>query len=57
MPRGIWDAILRGAGRIPRHCRFCGRRFHAKIADVQSDTALREEIEKARSRDFSKTGF
>jgi hypothetical protein len=57
MPRGVWDGIMRGAGRIPRHCRFCGRRFHAKIEAVQRDTAMRDEEVKARSSDFSETGF
>jgi DNA-directed RNA polymerase subunit RPC12/RpoP len=57
MPRGIWDDIMRGAGRIPRHCRYCGRRFHAKIEAIQRDTALRDEEVKARSSDFTETGF
>ena len=57
MPRGIWDEIMRGAGRIPRHCRFCGRRFHAKIEAIQRDTAMRNEEVKARSGDFTETGF
>jgi hypothetical protein len=57
MPRGIWDEIMRGAGRIPRHCRFCGRRFHAKIEAIQRDNALRDEEVKARSGDYTVTGF
>jgi hypothetical protein len=57
MPRGLWDDIMLGAGRIPRHCRFCGRRFHAKIEAIQRDTALRDEKEKTRSGDFTETGF
>jgi hypothetical protein len=57
MPRGIWDDIMRGAGRIPRHCRFCGRRFHVKAEAIQQDLALREEESKARSSDFADTGF
>jgi DNA-directed RNA polymerase subunit RPC12/RpoP len=57
MPRGLWDDIMLGAGRIPRHCRYCGRRFHAKIVAIQRDVALRDEEVKARSGDFNETGF
>jgi hypothetical protein len=46
MPRGIWDAILSSLGRVPRHCRFCARRFHPRIEDVERDSALRLEAEK-----------
>jgi hypothetical protein len=27
-PRGWRDAVMLAFGRIPRHCRFCGRRFY-----------------------------
>jgi hypothetical protein len=29
-PRNFWDEIMRGWGRLPKHCRTCGRRFHVK---------------------------
>jgi hypothetical protein len=28
MPRGWRDWLMAHLGRIPRHCRFCGRRFY-----------------------------
>jgi hypothetical protein len=31
MPRGWRDAIMSMAGRIPRHCRFCAKRFYVHI--------------------------
>jgi hypothetical protein len=34
MPRGIRDAIMEGMGRIPRHCRSCGKRFYVDPARV-----------------------
>jgi hypothetical protein len=30
MPRGWYDAAMRLWGRVPRHCRFCGCRFHVR---------------------------
>jgi hypothetical protein len=30
MPRGFRDAVMRLLGGIPRHCRFCGRRFYVR---------------------------
>jgi hypothetical protein len=45
LPRGLWDALLSALKRVPRHCRFCGRRFHPKIEDVERDSALRAEAE------------
>jgi hypothetical protein len=30
MPRGFRDALMRGFGRIPRHCRFCACRFYVR---------------------------
>lgn len=41
LPRGIWDAIMSGMGRAPRHCRFCGKRFHPKPQEIERDAALR----------------
>jgi hypothetical protein len=37
LPRGALDAFMRSLGRIPRHCRACGRRFYIsepKTADA-----------------------
>jgi hypothetical protein len=28
MPRGVLDWLMHRTGRIPRHCRFCGKRFY-----------------------------
>jgi hypothetical protein len=30
MPRGWRDAVMRAFGKIPRHCRFCERRFYVR---------------------------
>ncbi|HWB84557.1 MAG TPA: hypothetical protein VG675_10485 [Bryobacteraceae bacterium] len=30
LPRGWRDALMRKWGRIPRHCRACGKRFYVK---------------------------
>lgn len=57
MPRGFWDEFQRGRDRIPRHCRYCGKRFHAKVEDVKRDAELREQEDKARSGGFTDTGF
>jgi len=29
MHRGLLDALMARLGRVPRHCRACGKRFHA----------------------------
>jgi hypothetical protein len=34
LPRGIGDAVMRRIGRIPRHCRSCGKRFYAAQARI-----------------------
>jgi hypothetical protein len=57
MPRGLWDDIMRGASRLPRHCRYCGKRFHAKMQAIQQDLALREEQDKTGSGGFIETGY
>jgi len=57
MPRGIWDEILRARERLPRHCRSCGKRFHATLEAIKQDQALREEEDKTRSGGFLNTGF
>jgi DNA-directed RNA polymerase subunit RPC12/RpoP len=28
-PRGALDLLMRWFKRVPRHCRFCGKRFYA----------------------------
>jgi len=30
MSRGIKDDIMFGKGRVPRHCRGCGKRFYIR---------------------------
>jgi len=30
MPRGWLDALMHQLGRIPRHCRFCEKRFYIR---------------------------
>jgi hypothetical protein len=57
MPRGLWDDIMIGAGRIPRHCRKCGKRFRAKLNIIKRDLAIREADGENRSTEFSETGF
>jgi hypothetical protein len=57
LPRGLWDAIMRGSGRLPRHCRSCGKRFHAKLEAIERDLAMREEGGKSGSGGFIETGF
>jgi hypothetical protein len=27
-PRHLWDEIMRGFGRVPKQCRYCGKRFY-----------------------------
>jgi hypothetical protein len=39
LPRGIGDAVMRRVGRIPRHCRSCGRRFYADPARIAAARA------------------
>ena len=34
-PRGVMDRIMRQFGRIPRHCRFCGKRFYVGVETIQ----------------------
>jgi hypothetical protein len=57
MPRGVWDEIMRAAHRIPRHCRNCGKRFHARLTAVKRDQAIREKDGKGRANQFTETGF
>ena len=30
--RGVLDAVMRWLGRVPRHCRFCEKRFYVRAA-------------------------
>ena len=36
MPRGISDLFMEGLGKVPRHCRSCGKRFYVDAARAQS---------------------
>jgi len=38
MPRGWRDAVMRAFDRIPRHCRFCARRFYFRLPGERPDT-------------------
>jgi len=38
-PRGILDMFMDGQGRIPRHCRSCGKRFYVRREKVQGAAA------------------
>jgi len=31
LPRGWRDSFMRRLGKVPRHCRFCEKRFYADI--------------------------
>jgi hypothetical protein len=33
LPRGWQDAVMRWFGRIPRHCRSCGKRFYVRAQE------------------------
>ncbi len=54
---GLFDYIMRRTGRIPRHCRKCGKRVYTKLEVVRQYLALREQDEKTRSGVFTDTGF
>ena len=30
LPNGIIDDLMQAWGRVPKHCRCCGRRFYAR---------------------------
>ena len=34
LPRGLLDSLMGSWGRIPKHCRACGRRFYIDQGDV-----------------------
>jgi hypothetical protein len=36
MPRGISDLFMESLGKVPQHCRSCGKRFYVDAARVQS---------------------
>jgi len=29
--RGLVDSLMRRFGKVPRHCRFCGKRFYVPM--------------------------
>jgi hypothetical protein len=31
LPQNFWDEMMRGFGRIPKHCRACGKRFFVRV--------------------------
>jgi len=31
LPRGWLDSVMRRFGRVPRHCRFCEKRFYVGV--------------------------
>jgi hypothetical protein len=37
MPRGLRDQLMRSFNRIPRHCRYCGRRFYMAVPRLPAD--------------------
>jgi hypothetical protein len=30
MPRNFWDELMRSFGKVPKHCRGCGKRFYLR---------------------------
>ncbi len=54
---GLWDEIMSGAGRVPRHCRSCGKRFHVKLEAIERDLSIKREESKGRSGNVTETGF
>jgi hypothetical protein len=44
-PRGILDDIMSGMGRIPRHCRSCGKRFYVDQARCHPPSGTGEDGE------------
>jgi hypothetical protein len=34
LPRGFWDALMKDLGKLPRHCRSCGKRFYVRLEIV-----------------------
>jgi len=43
MPRGVSDLFMEGLGKVPRHCRSCGKRFYVDAARVQSTAPVEED--------------
>jgi transcription elongation factor Elf1 len=43
LPRGWKDALMQGFGRVPRHCRSCGKRFYARAQGPGGDAAFPRE--------------
>jgi hypothetical protein len=36
MPRGIADLFMESLGKVPQHCRSCGKRFYVDAARAQA---------------------
>ena len=45
MPRGISDLFMEGLGKVPRHCRSCGKRFYVNAALVQAAEGAEKKAE------------
>jgi hypothetical protein len=43
MPRGWRDSLMRVFGWIPRHCRFCERRFYIQAPGHQVESVDRHD--------------
>jgi hypothetical protein len=39
LPRGFLDALMHEIGRIPRHCRFCEKRFYVRTTLPAANSA------------------
>jgi hypothetical protein len=37
-PRGIADMFMEGLGKVPRHCRSCGKRFYVNRERLEDDS-------------------
>ena len=37
MPRGFFDRLMIRWGRIPRHCRACGKRFRVRASLIPQE--------------------
>jgi ribosomal protein S27E len=47
-PRGILDDIMFGMGRVPRHCRSCGKRFYIPAPPGEGPASGEDESEKEK---------
>jgi hypothetical protein len=47
-PRGFWDDIMFGMGRIPRHCRSCEKRFYIAAPPGEGPSTEEDGSEKEK---------